>query len=187
MVMCDFEWFGVTPWLRKPPNAKMVLKMSHFPMAALLCFRPLELPRTIFLFILSICSKPSPDFWNFPGPMATREKDIWTKIHANLVEAETSIQSDLHLRNASQNDTSFPKQENAKTNLPLGCQRDRHMATESLESLHPACWWARYFTSTIPGGSKIPPRASTSAYISSRCRETHWVDYLGAHPTCCAG
>jgi len=39
------------------------------------------------------------------------------------------------------------------------------LGTPNLSSNH-ACCGARYFTSTIPGGSKMPPRASTSAYLS---------------------
>lgn len=39
------------------------------------------------------------------------------------------------------------------------------LGTPNLSSNH-ACCGARYFTSTMPGGSKMPPRASTSAYLS---------------------
>lgn len=43
---------------------------------------------------------------------------------------------------------------------------DWHHRSSAMKVVIDACWWARYFTSTMPGGSRIPPLASTSAYIS---------------------
>lgn len=52
------------------------------------------------------------------------------------------------------------------------------LGTPNLSSNH-ACCGARYFTSTMPGGSKMPPRASTSAYLSSDSPSSQRVIPIG--------